>query len=88
MRLVTWNVLWRFEPDWRARERGILATLERLRPDIIGLQECWADGERSQADVIAEHLGMHAAFEGPSLPPVPHPPEHPDQDGVLMGSGS
>ena len=87
MRLVTWNVLWRFEPDWRARERGILATLERLRPDVIGLQECWADGERSQADVIAEHLGMHAAFEGPSLPPVPHPPEHPDQDGVLMGVG-
>ena len=87
MRLVTWNVLWRFEPDWRARERGILATLERLRPDIVGLQECWATDETSQAHVVAERLGLHAAFVGPSLPPVPVPPEHPDQAGVSMGVG-
>ena len=87
VRLVTWNVLWRFEPDWRARERGILATLERLQPDVVGLQECWGTGDSSQAHVIAEHLGMHAAFVAPSLPPVPEPPEHPDQAGVLMGVG-
>jgi endonuclease/exonuclease/phosphatase family metal-dependent hydrolase len=87
VRLVTWNVLWRFEPDWRVRERGILATLERLQPDVVGMQECWALPGRSQAHVIAEHLGMHAAFAAPSLPPVPEPPEHPDQAGVLMGVG-
>lgn len=87
VRLVTWNVLWRFEPDWRARERGILATLELLAPDVVGLQECWGVPGRSQADVVAEHLGLHAAFAAPSLPPVPRPPEHPDQAGVLMGVG-
>lgn len=87
MRLVTWNVLWRFEPDWRAREGGILATLERLGPDVVGIQECWGLPGRSQAHVIADHLGMHAAFVAPSLPPVPEPPEHPDQAGVLMGVG-
>ncbi|MDQ0893933.1 endonuclease/exonuclease/phosphatase family protein [Agromyces ramosus] len=88
MRLVTWNVLWRFEPEWRARERAILTTLERLAPDVIGLQECWGTADQSQAHLFAERLGgVHAAFLGPSLPPVPQPPEHPDQAGVLMGVG-
>jgi endonuclease/exonuclease/phosphatase family metal-dependent hydrolase len=87
VRLVTWNGLWRFEPDWRARERGILATLERLQPDVVGLQECWGSDASSQAQVVAEHLGMHHAFAAPSFPPVPDPPEHSDQAGVLMGVG-
>ncbi|MFE6254152.1 endonuclease/exonuclease/phosphatase family protein [Agromyces sp. NPDC057865] len=87
MRFVTWNVLWRFEPDWRARERGILVTLGRLRPDVVGLQECWGTDGTSQAHVVAERLGLHAEFLAPSLPPVPVPPEHPDQAGVSMGVG-
>lgn len=87
MRFVTWNVLWRFEPDWRARERGILTTLERLAPDVVGLQECWATDDDSQAHVIARRLDHYAAFAGPSLPPEPDPPEHADQAGVRMGVG-
>ncbi|WP_173921785.1 endonuclease/exonuclease/phosphatase family protein [Agromyces sp. Marseille-P2726] len=87
MRLVTWNVLWRFEPDWRARERGIRSTLERLRPDVVGLQECWATSDTTQAHVVAGWLEMHAAYAAPSLPPVPAPPEHPEQAGVLLGVG-
>lgn len=87
MRLVTWNVLWRFPPDWRAREDRILALLADLEPDVVGLQECWGTTDDSQAHVVARRLGMHAVFRAPSLPPVPVPPEHPDQDGVLMGVG-
>jgi endonuclease/exonuclease/phosphatase family metal-dependent hydrolase len=87
VRLVTWNVLWRFEPDWRARERAMMTTLEQLEPDVLGLQECWSFDGVSQAHAIADRLGGHAAFDGPSLPPVPQPPEHPDQAGVLMGVG-
>ena len=87
VRLVTWNVLWRFEPDWRARERAIMTALEQLGPDVLGLQECWSFDGVSQAHAIADRLGGHAAFDGPSLPPVPQPPEHPDQAGVLMGVG-
>jgi len=87
MRVVTWNVLWRFEPDWRARERGILTTLERLSPDLVGLQECWATDTDTQAHLIARHLDLYAAYAGPSLPPEPDPPEHPEQAGVRMGVG-
>jgi len=87
MRVVTWNVLWRFEPDWRARERGILTTLERLSPDLVGLQECWATDADTQAHLIARHLDLYAAYAGPSLPPEPDPPEHPEQVGVRMGVG-
>ncbi|MDR5701937.1 endonuclease/exonuclease/phosphatase family protein [Agromyces aerolatus] len=87
MRFVTWNVLWRFEPDWRARERGILTTLDRLAPDVIGLQECWGTDDDTQAHVVARHLDLHAAFAAPSLPPEPVPPEQDDQAGVRMGVG-
>ena len=87
MRFVTWNVLWRFEPDWKMREDAILTTLDHLQPDVLGLQECWSVGEHSQAHVIARRLGLHAAFGGPSLPPVPDPPEHADQEGTRMGVG-
>ncbi len=87
MRLLTWNVLWRFAPDWRLREAALLEKLSKLQPDVIGLQECWGFTGRSQADVIAEHLGMHAVFRSPSLPPVPEPVEHADQAGIEMGVG-
>ncbi len=84
---MSWNVLWRFDPDWRARERAILAVLSDTRPDVLGLQECWGTNEDSQAHVIARHLGMHATFWAPSLPPTPEPAERADQEGVLMGVG-
>ena len=87
MRLTTWNVLWRFRPDWRARERALLAVLNDVRPDVLALQECWEHDGRPQADVVAEHLGGYATFVGPSLPPVPDPPEHDEQRGVRMGLG-
>jgi hypothetical protein len=82
MRVMTWNLLWRFGDDWRARGHGILSTLQDLRPDIAGLQEVWATAEATQAAVLADRLGMHSAYGAPSLPPPPRPPERPDQAGV------
>ncbi|MCP2032667.1 endonuclease/exonuclease/phosphatase family metal-dependent hydrolase [Okibacterium sp. HSC-33S16] len=84
---MTWNVLWRFDPDWKGRQERILAVLKEVCPDVLGLQECWATDEHTQAEIFAEHLGMHAAYAASSLPPVPSPPEHPDQNGVRMGVG-
>lgn len=76
LRVVSWNVWWRFGTDWQQRQSRIVLRLRELAPDIIGLQEVWATNSTTQADVLAEVLGMHAAFAAPSLPP---PPETPDR---------
>jgi endonuclease/exonuclease/phosphatase family metal-dependent hydrolase len=85
VRVLSWNLWWRFGDAWRERGRGILSTLEAVRPDVAGLQEVWGTAETTQADRLAERLGMHAAFGAPSLPPPPDPPERPDQAGVEVG---
>ncbi len=46
MRIVTWNLWWRFGP-WEARQRAIEATLAELDADVVCLQETWvAEGRR------------------------------------------
>ncbi|WP_372456892.1 endonuclease/exonuclease/phosphatase family protein [Cellulomonas chengniuliangii] len=68
-RLMTWNVLWRFEPDWRARERAILAVLEEAQPDVLGLQECWATPSQPGTDRWRRwpsRLGPATAASSPS----------------------
>jgi endonuclease/exonuclease/phosphatase family metal-dependent hydrolase len=85
MRVMSWNLWWRFGDDWRQRQHGITAMLQDLRPDVAGLQEVWSDKTTSQAELLAKQLGMHSAFAAPSLPPVPAPPESPDQEGVDLG---
>lgn len=87
MRVVSWNLWWRFGGNWRERESRIVSTLRDLSPDVIALQEVWAADGVTQADVIADALGMHASFAAPSLPPPPQPPEEPDQVGVELGCG-
>jgi endonuclease/exonuclease/phosphatase family metal-dependent hydrolase len=61
IRVVTWNVWWRFGP-WRERKTAIGSVLRRARPDICGLQEVWAKGGRNLAGELAEELGMHWAW--------------------------
>jgi endonuclease/exonuclease/phosphatase family metal-dependent hydrolase len=85
MRVMSWNLLWRFGDAWQERGRAILSTLEAVRPDVAGLQEVWGTAATTQAAQLAERLGMHAAFGAPSLPPPPDPPEGPDQAGVEVG---
>jgi endonuclease/exonuclease/phosphatase family metal-dependent hydrolase len=86
-RVLSWNVWWRFGPRWRDRQPRILETLREVAPDVIALQEAWATRSTTQAQQIADALGFEAAFAAPSLPPVPDPPEHPDQAGVRLGVG-
>jgi endonuclease/exonuclease/phosphatase family metal-dependent hydrolase len=40
MRIVTWNLWWRYGP-WQERRSAIAATLTDLAPDVCGLQEVW-----------------------------------------------
>ena len=87
VRVLTWNVWWRFGPDWRGRQPALLHHLRAADPDVIALQECWGTDSTTQAHEFAAELGMHAAFVAPSLPPPPEPPETEDQAGVAVGIG-
>lgn len=84
---MTWNVWWRFGDDWNRREPGLLEVLREQRPDVLGIQECWAEGDRTQADVLATALEADSAFVPVDLPPAPEPPESASQAGVRMGLG-
>jgi endonuclease/exonuclease/phosphatase family metal-dependent hydrolase len=83
MRAMVWNVWGRFGDDWRARENGILTTLETYRPDVLGLVESWSGDGTDQPRRLAERLARHAAWV-----PASRPPEfHPDHPGVVPGLG-
>ncbi|HZM83841.1 MAG TPA: endonuclease/exonuclease/phosphatase family protein [Candidatus Limnocylindrales bacterium] len=61
MRVMTWNLWWRFG-NWRERQPAILEQLRREEPDLVGLQEVWADNETNQGAWLAKELGMHHVF--------------------------
>ncbi|KAK1179332.1 endonuclease/exonuclease/phosphatase family protein [Streptomyces sp. NBS 14/10] len=67
MRVMTWNVWWRFGP-WERRREAILAVLRSVRPDVLGLQEVWADGDENLAGWLAQRLGMHWTWAASDSP--------------------
>ena len=42
MRIVSWNLWWRYGP-WKPRQEAIAATLAEARPDLCGLQEPYVE---------------------------------------------
>ncbi|RFS85057.1 endonuclease [Actinomadura spongiicola] len=67
MRILTWNVWWRFGP-WEARREAIASTLAGLDCDVVGLQEVWGDGEENLAGWLADRLGMHWTWAASDRP--------------------
>ncbi len=68
VRVMTWNLWWRFGP-WQQRLEAIVAVVAEEQPDLLLLQEVWADADGSSAGHIAAALGHHCAlsadpFEG------------------------
>ncbi len=64
LRVITLN-FWGIEPPLDRRIALAIEQLKELKPDVICLQEVRPlDGlaERTTAEVIAEHLGMYAAY--------------------------
>ncbi|TDD83729.1 endonuclease/exonuclease/phosphatase family protein [Actinomadura rubrisoli] len=58
MRVLTWNVWWRFQA-WDERREAILSVLRAEGPDIVGLQEVWGREGDNLAGGLADELGMH-----------------------------
>ncbi|PRY18552.1 endonuclease/exonuclease/phosphatase family protein [Kineococcus rhizosphaerae] len=67
LRVMTWNVWWRFG-DWRARREALLAVLRAEDPDVVGLQEVWADADENLAHWLGAELGMHVAWSPSPAP--------------------
>lgn len=63
MRVMTWNLWGRFQ-NWRERQPGIATVLREQNPDVVFLQESWADrGGVAQPEELADALGgFHAAW--------------------------
>lgn len=61
MRVLSWNIWWRFGP-WEARQAAIADTLAAQDADVITLQEVWGDDSTNQAAILAEKLGFHHVF--------------------------
>jgi endonuclease/exonuclease/phosphatase family metal-dependent hydrolase len=69
LRVMTWNVWWRFGP-WPRRQPAIAAAIRAQRPDVVCLQEVWGSdppdrtldprGIADQAAWLAGELGLHA----------------------------
>lgn len=58
VRVVTWNIWWRFGP-WEERLPLIIDTLRATDADVICLQEVWVTDDDSSAARIAAALGHH-----------------------------
>ncbi len=58
MRILTWNLWWRYGP-WQRRHEAIAATLADVGPDLCGLQEVWDVGGQNLAADLAARLDMH-----------------------------
>jgi endonuclease/exonuclease/phosphatase family metal-dependent hydrolase len=64
LRLVTWNVWGRYG-QWQERQVAIEDSLVAAGPDIICLVESWSSTETTQAERIAQRLGVeHQLFVG------------------------
>ena len=61
LRILTLNI-WNRQGPWEARLALIRAGVERLSPDVIGLQEVLERDGVSQADEIGAGLGYERAF--------------------------
>src|SRR5215211_1836889 len=61
LRVLTWNLWWRFG-DWQRRHESIIRVLQSSAPDIVGLQEVWATSNENQAQTLADMLDMHVAW--------------------------
>ncbi|WP_433166821.1 endonuclease/exonuclease/phosphatase family protein [Kribbella sp. CA-247076] len=87
LRVMTWNVWWRFGALWVARFEAIAETVRAVAPDVVALQEVWGTRATNQVSALGGELGMHAEYAGPSYPPPTDVARDPRDAGVEVGIG-
>ncbi len=60
MRVLTWNLWWRFGP-WEVRQPAIATELLAVDADLLLLQEVWAKDDIDQAEDLGAALGFFVA---------------------------
>ncbi len=65
LRVMTWNLWWRFG-SWERRQEAIIRIIREIEPDVLCLQEAWAalNGD-GIARILADELGYHATSSAP-----------------------
>lgn len=58
MRVLTWNLWWRFGDHAGHRQDLIAAELLRVRPDVCAFQEVYCDGDDDQFDRLRSATGL------------------------------
>jgi endonuclease/exonuclease/phosphatase family metal-dependent hydrolase len=58
IRVLSWNLWWRYGP-WQQRRGAIAAALAEIAPDVCGVQEVWGNSAENMAAELADQLGMH-----------------------------
>ncbi len=86
VKVLTWNIWWRFGPHWQDRQPALLRTLREVDADVVALQEVWGSAQTTQAHEFAEQLELHATFAEPSYPPVSDVPRDGDEE-LTLGLG-
>ncbi len=61
MRVMTWNLWWRFGP-WEQRRPAIEAVIDEQAPDVLCLQEVWSEAGSSLAHELGAARGWHVAI--------------------------
>ena len=64
MRVMTWNLWWRFGP-WEQREAAIIDVIRRVDPDVLCLQEAWQSPDDGIAARLAASFGYHVVASEP-----------------------
>ena len=79
MRILSWNLWWRYGP-WQRRREAIAAELAEVRADVCGLQEVWEAAGENLAAELAGRLGMHWCWAAAS--------SSRDEDGQQLSIGN
>ena len=87
VKVLTWNIWWRFGPHWHDRQPALLRTLREVDADVVALQEVWGNPRSTQAHEFAAELGMQAGFGEPSYPPVSDVPRPNEDEEFTLGLG-